>query len=300
MTGDPRAIADALHSLGQVLVSQGEFARAIPLYEEAIPLYRAIGGGLAAFPLVSLGVAFAQGGDAGAAGEPLRAGLAEHRAWGNSWGAAFALRALGDLARAAGDEAVAIKHLVECIAAWSVNGFRRGVAYALVGLAAVTTSRGRPEPAVRLLGAAEGLSEGYVATLWRTERAAYESTVAAARDTLGEERFEAAWAAGRAMGMEEVVAATRDLAPPSDAVTQTAGVAVTTARGLTQRELDVLRLLVAGRSDREIAEALFIGRRTAQGHVASILAKLGVGSRTAAATAAIGAGLVPATPRQVS
>ena len=50
--------------------------------------------------------------------------------------------------------------------------------------------------------------------------------------------------------------------------------------------------MVAGRTDREIAEALFIGRRTAQGHVANIMAKLGVNSRTAAATAAIAAGFV--------
>ena len=56
----------------------------------------------------------------------------------------------------------------------------------------------------------------------------------------------------------------------------------------------MLRLVVAGQTDREIAEALFIGHRTAQTHVANILAKLGVSSRTAAATAAIAAGIVAA------
>ena len=63
---------------------------------------------------------------------------------------------------------------------------------------------------------------------------------------------------------------------------------------LTERELEVLGLVVAGQTDREIAEALFIGHRTAQTHVANILAKLGVSSRTAAATAAIAAGIVAA------
>ena len=58
----------------------------------------------------------------------------------------------------------------------------------------------------------------------------------------------------------------------------------------------MLRLLVAGRTDREIAEALFIGRRTAEGHVANIFAKLEVNSRTAAATAALAAGLVAPAP----
>jgi DNA-binding NarL/FixJ family response regulator len=58
------------------------------------------------------------------------------------------------------------------------------------------------------------------------------------------------------------------------------------------RELEVLGLLVLGRTDREIASALFVSVRTAQGHVAQILSKLGVGSRTAAVGAAIATGMV--------
>ncbi len=46
--------------------------------------------------------------------------------------------------------------------------------------------------------------------------------------------------------------------------------------GLSPREREVLRLLVDGRSNAEIADALFIGVRTARAHVANILAKLGV------------------------
>jgi DNA-binding CsgD family transcriptional regulator len=64
--------------------------------------------------------------------------------------------------------------------------------------------------------------------------------------------------------------------------------------GLTPREQDVLILLVAGRTDREIAEALFISHRTAQGHVAHICAKLEVNTRSAAVAAALGRGLAAA------
>ena len=64
------------------------------------------------------------------------------------------------------------------------------------------------------------------------------------------------------------------------------------ASGLTPRELDVLRLLVAGRSNPQIAEAIFISPRTATTHVSNILAKLGVESRTEAATRAIRDGLL--------
>ena len=61
---------------------------------------------------------------------------------------------------------------------------------------------------------------------------------------------------------------------------------------LSPRELDVLRLVVDGRSNQEIATALFISRPTVANHVASILSKLGVDSRTAAATWAVRQGLV--------
>jgi DNA-binding CsgD family transcriptional regulator len=57
--------------------------------------------------------------------------------------------------------------------------------------------------------------------------------------------------------------------------------------GLTARELDVLRLLVEGQSNQDIAAALFISPHTVMRHISSILGKLGVESRTAAATYAL-------------
>lgn len=53
--------------------------------------------------------------------------------------------------------------------------------------------------------------------------------------------------------------------------------------GLSERELEVLRLVAQGLSDAEVAERLFISRRTVSGHLQSIYNKLGVTSRTAAA-----------------
>ncbi len=64
--------------------------------------------------------------------------------------------------------------------------------------------------------------------------------------------------------------------------------------GLTNREREVLRLLAAGRSNREIAATLFIAPKTASVHVSNIMAKLGAGSRTEAAAIALQAGLRPA------
>jgi DNA-binding NarL/FixJ family response regulator len=59
------------------------------------------------------------------------------------------------------------------------------------------------------------------------------------------------------------------------------------AAPLSARELRVLQLVIDGYSDREIADALFISRRTVTSHVSSVLNKLGVNSRTSAAVYAV-------------
>jgi DNA-binding CsgD family transcriptional regulator len=56
--------------------------------------------------------------------------------------------------------------------------------------------------------------------------------------------------------------------------------------GLTDRELEVLRLVAGGWTNQQIADSLFISRKTASVHVSNIMGKLGVGSRTEAAAVA--------------
>lgn len=62
---------------------------------------------------------------------------------------------------------------------------------------------------------------------------------------------------------------------------------------LTDREMDVLRLLADGQSNKEIAGNLSIGEKTVKTHVSSILSKLDVQSRTQAVLAAMRSGLIP-------
>lgn len=76
------------------------------------------------------------------------------------------------------------------------------------------------------------------------------------------------------------------------AVVETAGQRVRRRRehrpaGLTDREIEVLRLVSRACSNREIAEQLNISRRTAEHHVQNTYAKIGVTSRSAAALFAI-------------
>jgi DNA-binding NarL/FixJ family response regulator len=62
---------------------------------------------------------------------------------------------------------------------------------------------------------------------------------------------------------------------------------------LTQREHDILALLAEGRSNREIAGALFLSEKTVKAHLAAIFRKLGVTNRTQAAMMAVQMGVGP-------
>jgi DNA-binding NarL/FixJ family response regulator len=70
------------------------------------------------------------------------------------------------------------------------------------------------------------------------------------------------------------------------------GIGETAHETLTEREMDVLRLLTQGKSNKEIARALFIGDRTVKSHLSAIFQKLGVTDRTQAALYAVRHGLV--------
>jgi len=61
---------------------------------------------------------------------------------------------------------------------------------------------------------------------------------------------------------------------------------------LTERETEVLQLLARGKANKQIATSLYVTEKTVKAHVSSILAKLGVSSRTQAALYAVRAGLV--------
>jgi DNA-binding NarL/FixJ family response regulator len=117
------------------------------------------------------------------------------------------------------------------------------------------------------------------------------------RAALGEQRYAAAQLAGRSLPVDTLLAealalpARHEGVPrPAEMPRSVASAPPSPARadyGLTPREIEVLRLLVEGRQDKEIAEALFISRRSASKYVSAILGKLGVDSRGAAAVRAV-------------
>jgi pimeloyl-ACP methyl ester carboxylesterase/DNA-binding CsgD family transcriptional regulator len=94
------------------------------------------------------------------------------------------------------------------------------------------------------------------------------------------------WAGDQDAVLHEVEAFLHEVIPADELAAPKLG-----QPGLTEREVEVLRLIAAGRTNKEIASILFISPKTAGAHVSNILAKLGVKRRAGAATVAQKLGL---------
>lgn len=159
-------------------------------------------------------------------------------------------------------------------------------------------ARARPDVAVLDLLLSEGTALDLLAALRRDEPAARALIVTGAE---GEEHAWRALNAGvngylpKSCSPETLVEAVCAIAAGSDALVEAlrAQLAARASQPeLTPRELDVLRLLVLGRSNGEIAVALSLGTGTVRTHVANILQKLNAGDRTEAVSLALRRGIV--------
>jgi predicted ATPase/DNA-binding CsgD family transcriptional regulator len=232
------------------------------------------------------------------------------------------LAGLGRIAMDLGAVAAAREYLTESIRISHSTGSRIGVARSMETFARLAVAEERPELAVRLTAATTALREA--AGLPALSGARVERYLAAARG-LGEQAISRLWARGLIMDAKEAVALA--LEPPEAAETDPpgqgtgpAGAAgpagpgattdprVTAGRDaggegaavppgtLTPRERQVAAFVASGRSNKAIADELFISPATAARHVANILAKLGFSSRSQIAVWAADKQLDPLSP----
>jgi predicted ATPase/DNA-binding CsgD family transcriptional regulator/DNA-binding XRE family transcriptional regulator len=286
-------LAHALFFRGATAVYEGQFDLGEEFVDQAVGVAGAMGAPFWHAWGLSVLAAIARGrGDHAHASALLAESNSVCQAERIAWPTALNLSLMGEIATDLGelDRADALGREGLRVA-WAI-GERRYFAGALAGLARAVAARGDPEWGARLYGAVDAVLEATGANLPLTALPSFEPARDAVRAALGEAGFTAARAAGRAQPLSAVLveAERRAASAFQPAEGERAG-RTGIPFGLTARELEVLRLMAAGRTNREIGAALFVTPRTAATHVTHILTKLGVDSRIEAASWAVRYGL---------
>ncbi|NTU79059.1 MAG: LuxR family transcriptional regulator [Chloroflexales bacterium] len=261
--GNQWAIAYTLHELAELAREQDDYLRGRALAEKSLALARALGV-RRLFPLVLL--------------------------------------TLGRIELQLAEPSPAAAHLTESLALFEEFGNRAGMLTCLEGIARAAGARGHASRAARLLGAASVLREALGAPIAAADQPHHERTLTLVRAQLGSAAFSAVWEAGRALLFDQAVALAREelpLAADTTTVPLTAGSSqpapatqlLSGPEMLTGREIEVLRLLAAGLSNKQIAARLALSPLTVQSHVRTIYSKLGLASRSAATRYALEHGL---------
>ncbi len=213
---------------------------------------------------------------------------------GDLFGLATAQFSLGLIKSAQGNSRLALPLHASAVKHYQALGESLYVPATLEAMAAALGDLGLHEWASRLLGAASALRRKIGAESFFANPVSRDHTESAARQVLGNTAFQEAVVAGANAPLREIIAEASRFGLASPILDGMSRDTVTAKRtfGLSRREMDVLRLLVEGHSNPAIATTLFISHKTVRNHVTSILGKLNVESRTAAAAFAVRRGLV--------
>jgi predicted ATPase/DNA-binding CsgD family transcriptional regulator len=283
---DAEAVARALHLLSFAATYRSDRDQALSLANQALAIVRELGNPHQLTDVLNrLGIEHHNQGDYARAAAFYEEAQAIWRDLGCTWELVCVTTNLGvtaqaqkDIGRAAAQYRESLLLLQDVGETWMIEELLALVA----ALAAETADWDR---AARLIGVTDHLLEAIGFALAPFIAVFYEGARDSVRRELGEDTFTTKREIGRRLTRTQalneaytVVSALAEAPAPPDPVA---------VSGLSPRERQVLQLLVEGHSDRQIAETLSISPKTASNHVSSILAKLGVETRTAAAAHAI-------------
>jgi tetratricopeptide (TPR) repeat protein len=205
--GDAVGTAQALAVLGLVAMNVGDLDRSERLYEEAREVERAGGDPRrGARFLNELGLIAELRGDLDRATELFDEFVRLAREAGHDHDVATGLNNLAVVAQERGDLHRAAALRQEALGLWRALRDPGGLVWSVWDGASLAGAAGRAELAARLLGAAEALRERAGTPLKGIDQAEYAGDLAAARRGLSEAAFAAAWAAGRALPLEDALA----------------------------------------------------------------------------------------------
>jgi len=308
--GEAYIETNALHDLGELALGKGDYPLARHLFEEAqavlpeIPPVDTVVGPLLGLARVAhvegdragarllvdealstipppatslpglhhLAELAAEDGDVERARRLFEEALEYAKKSADKWLTAQALHGLGRLTRAAGDDKRAMGLHVEALQMQRQLDDKPGIAASLEAVAGLTAASGRHQHAARLLGAADALRRrgGYARLPWESFR--YEADRKGVRETLSAGEFDAAFAEGASLSIEEAI---------TQAVKgrRRRGRPATGWTSLTETEQQLTALVAQGLTNRQIAQRQLISPGTVKTHLSHIFAKLGVAGR---------------------
>lgn len=287
---DRWTVAWVLHVLGRVAYFENDPSTARLLGEESLALAESEDDDwLVAWAVHLLGLAAYIAGDHAMAKAYYARSLAIRRELGYEEGIAILLQLMafvalreGELDRACALLGEALAFIPRVLGPWSL-------AMVLAGFTDIAAMSSQPAQAARLGAAALAIVDTYQTLMIPLAEPFLADGLARARQALGEAAFATAVEEGRNLSPDSAIAEARaiEVAPPDIPVSPTPASRVR----LTTAEQQVLRLLMTGRTTKEIAAELVVAVSTVDRHLTHIYQKLGVRNRAEATAVALKHGL---------
>jgi predicted ATPase/DNA-binding CsgD family transcriptional regulator len=288
--GDTWGAGVSLQSIGQLERDLGNLDAARTLLTEVLTLFEAVdhthGVARTLTDLASVSL------DAGRIDEAqgyIARGLALHEMSGDRGGIATSKLQMGYVALAQQSYPLALERFREALVAHRDLGVQEQVAETLEAIALLGFATAQTQLAIRLFAAAATLRERLKTPLRPSERARIDRALADARSNLGDV-VTSIWNTQRGLPIDVAIQEAMQASLPLP-MEQSPALPVASEYGLTAREQEVLRLIIAGRSNQDIADTLYLSIHTVKRHVANILSKLDASSRTQAIAKAREAGM---------
>jgi len=277
---------------GNLEAEVGTLERAVVLLEEAVALARESDQWLLAYALTQLSGGVRMQGHYERAADLCAESVRLFERLGDRSRLSVALREMGIALLRKGDYDNAATVYEKSIRLRTPGQNRWIVFQCLEGLACIECARGHYQRAAVLFAAAAPMQEALRSRRDADFLAEVQCYRGRARMSLSEQAFEAAQTEGRALALEQAIEYALRPAGPEPATRRPQGRGPTNA-SLTVREHEVVRLVARGLTNRQIAAALVVSERTAEGHVQSILSKLSFNTRAQVAVWAVEHGLRP-------
>ncbi|MBA3276180.1 MAG: tetratricopeptide repeat protein [Chloroflexia bacterium] len=296
--GDHLTEALALGNLGAVAAEQGEFDRAERLQHRVLELHRRLGNAPnIALALVNLGAVSCHLGDYTLAHDQLAEAIPMLRELGYKGPEGIALHTLAAVAFAEADSRRSASLILESVRLLSEVGDQFNIAGNIDLLAKLCAARRDHGSAIELMAAAAGLRVRLGAVPNPVNAAELDELERSLRLAVTRGDYARHWQVGGGLDFDTLVRragiVAREIVGPRRPQPVFAEPGPPEPRhNLTNRELELLRLLAQGHSTREISDTLYISPRTTTTHLNNIFGKLEVSSRAAAVAYALRSGLV--------